>query len=336
MRTKDGIKGSIYNQNGRLVIKLGNERFFTGLQDSPSNFKLATEIKKKLFLKEMNIEDKKLAHKGIADLFDIYLDRRVLNREQKTITMDRLAFKSIVQSNFEVNEENIIKQVNTYLHHQTVSDTSINIYLRHFQIFVNWLFENRYLQNKLSIYKMFKKKTTIKTVQVFTDEEIDKILDYCKTNEPYFSILLQFILKSGLRIGEVLKLEWSDVQDNQIVFSNKINRSAEYLPLSNDLKELLNLIRTNYYYNDVKVFKWQTTSQSRLNRTFAKIIEQSGVERKGRNFHTLRKTFLYRLYRANVSVQNAYKLMRHNDIRVTINHYSKFDIDNLKKDLDKI
>lgn len=335
MKTKDGIKGSIYKQNNKLVVKIANKRYFTGLSDTPANIKIATEIKKKLYLKEMNLDEKKPSKHFIIDLFDIYIDRRTLNREPKTIVMDKLAFKSIIKTNFEVSEDNIIKQVNTYLHHQTISDTSINIYLRHFQIFVNWLFDNKYLPNRLYIYKMFRKKTTIKAVEIFTDEEIEKIIKYCQNNE-YFGILIQFLLKSGLRIGEALKLKWSDIQDNKIVLSNKINRTAEYLPLSNDLINLLDLIKKDYYFSETKVFKWQPTTQSRLNRTFATIIEQAGVERKGRNFHTLRKTFLYRLYRANVSVQNAYKLMRHNDIRVTINHYSKFDIANLKNDLDKI
>jgi integrase len=135
-----------------------------------------------------------------------------------------------------------------------------------------------------------------------------------------------------LRIGEVLKLDRSQIAevDSQLVITipKKVNRSQQYVPVTKRLKAILDTLPA-----EGKLFRWDNSSRSYLNRRFNEILQRAGISGKT-GFHVLRKTFRHRLRKAGVSLDDSMKLMRHSNVKVTQQHYTLYEAAELGKVLD--
>lgn len=334
-KSKDGLPGSIYVKNKCLVIKIFGKIYTTGLRDTKENRKYCELKKKQIYLKSFLEQDEPVAS-TIYDLFKLYINRKENNRMKKTLKSDKLAFRKIVQTNYFISIDNLKMSINDFLDsNKNLTSNSINTYLRTFQVFVNWLFENKYIKEKVNFLKENRKKSTKKDIRIFEDDELDKLFESSKIVSEEFHLLLKFLLKSGARISEALNLTYDLVLNDRIIFENKNTRKLEYIPLSIDLKNILE-IQKEKKYNGKKVFRWTVESHSFLLKYLKKTFKLAGIEYDGRGFHTFRRTFLFHLYRKGVPLQDASKLMRHNSVNLTYAIYSYFDISNLQEQLNKI
>lgn len=192
----------------------------------------------------------------------------------------------------------------------------------------------------------------------YSDEEIVLIANtvsvrYYQINPRRYRYapLFTFILNTGLRIGECMALQWSDInyenktlkvnksvttyyeRDNNIdkitrkqhIGNTKTLKGNRVLPLNDsaiyclkimeernkDIGINSNLIFCNYEGNLLNIKSVQTT--------FKKICSDIGVEHKG--LHALRHTFGSILIKKHIDIKVVSELLGHTDVRFTYNRY---------------
>jgi integrase len=248
----------------------------------------------------------------------LFVSEREINLAWRTVELDKLSYNSIVKRSIIASPEQIETEVKTFLSSSKIQNASKNIYMRTFQTFLNWLHEHGHISDRLNLRKKYYFKIPDNENEIFYDDEIKLLFSHFNKTDREFSILIEFLLLTGFRIGEALSLQWSQIKKNKIILANKVNKTSEFVILSPELLALLEELKP---VNKEKVFRWKDTSYSRLNRRLSQACEKLGIEKRERSFHEFRKTFLYKLQRADVPVEIAQKLMRHKNISVTIKNY---------------
>lgn len=186
-----------------------------------------------------------------------------------------------------------------------------------------------------------------KKTEVFTRDEQRKIeAAVMGSGDPrLFGILL--CLYTGLRIGELLGLEWEDVdllrgllRVNKTVYRGrgedgiwrlvvdrpKTASSDRIIPLPSYITELLIERRKTrggtYVIENKKGERMSTRSYQYL---FEKLIARIGVRK--RNFHTLRHTFATRALECGMDIKTLSEIMGHQNASVTLNRYAHSILD---------
>ena len=192
---------------------------------------------------------------------------------------------------------------------------------------------------KIKLLREIKKDT-----RVLDKDEQSKLLDalYCDMDIYKFGVLLS--LYTGLRIGELCALDWSDIKDDLIVVNKtmqrlkddgggtrifinppKSNCSKRIIPLPEFLKSVINQFRKS----DGFVLSSNTKRyiEPRLMQIkFEKIITQIGIEKA--NFHCLRHTFATRCIESGFDIKSLSEILGHSDVKTTLNRYvhSSFEL----------
>lgn len=330
------IPGSVFveNRSNTLVVEVRKKRTYTGLKDTPTNRRTAERIKENLYLESIGLKPTTIiTRKNLRQLFDLYISERKITRAYNTIRNDEIAYHNFIKKNIYAVPELIENAVKDFLISSQITDESKNIYLRTFQVFLNWLHENGHLESRLNLKKKYFLKTADKENEIFTSDEIKKLIEYFDAKDKEFSILISFLLHTGLRINEALSLTWQQLKPDRIILANKIQKSSEVLIISHDIYNIVDELRTK---NIQKVFRWKLSTYSRLNQRLSKAMEVMNIEKRERSFHEFRKTFLYNLQKENVPVQIAQKLMRHKDIKVTIKNYQFLEEAELRNSIQKL
>lgn len=155
-------------------------------------------------------------------------------------------------------------------------------------------------------------------------------IDNCK-----FSILLA--LYTGMRIGELCALQWSDITEEAIHVNKTLQRlrsekghtavmisdpkshsSNRKIPLPTFLKPYIDQFRQQEGY----VLSNRTGSYYEprlLQNKFRKIIKECGLEQV--NFHALRHTFATRCIESGFDVKSLSEILGHSDVKTTLNRY---------------
>ena len=172
--------------------------------------------------------------------------------------------------------------------------------------------------------------------QYFNEDEIKQLLELFK-NTRYESIIL-FALGTGMRKGEILGLQWSDIDFNNkeihvvhnlsyiaeihengnrtyrtILQTPKSENSVRIIPMSNKIYDLLNSLNKNSDY----VFssrgshfdiKW-------TEKYWLKTLKGTNLE--GKKFHDLRHTFATMLLLNGANLIQIKELLGHSSVKIT-------------------
>ena len=211
-------------------------------------------------------------------------------------------------------------------------------------------FIDRLYQTNIKLKSQEKRK-----VEALSQNEQTKIEEYIltKKNHYYYGILIS--LYSGVRIGELLSLKWSDVDlKNKMIYINrtlcsttdnhkelvfedtpKTQSSIRVIPISNSLMIILKELKTTSICEYVIVSR---TNKRIMVRAYQKSFENllSKLKIKHYGFHSLRHTFATRLLENGVDVKTISELMGHSSPIITLNRYVHTNIDNKRKAVEKI
>ena len=211
------------------------------------------------------------------------------------------------------------------------------------------------------------KDNTIKNINVLSKQEQQKFIEYINGHKLETFFLLA--LGTGLRLGELLGLKWSDIDFNTGTLS--VNRSLsrvknqstgvyevieqipktknsirtvpipksilfklrEYKIYQNKQKLLLgeNYINNNYIFTDDI---GNPIDNKRPGRNLKSILKKLDIEPI--KFHALRHTYATRLFENNVPPKTVQALMGHSDISVTMDIYTHVMDDTKIKAVEKI
>ncbi len=198
-------------------------------------------------------------------------------------------------------------------------------------------------------------KTQEKKVECFSSAEQKKTEQYIinGSKPKLFGILL--CLYTGLRIGELLALEWSDLdlskgelrvnktchdgKDENGVFGRitdtpKTQSSIRTIPLPKQLLPIFREIKRKSHSKYIVSNGEKPISIRSYQRTFSLLQQHLGIPHRG--FHSLRHTFATRALECGMDVKTLSEILGHKSPTVTLNRYVHSLMEHKKEMMNKL
>ena len=258
----------------------------------------------------------------LREFFDEYLEYSSKRKTRKSYMRDRLIFKHFEKF---VGSKPLAsidrKLVDNYSDHRVtrVSKSTVNLELRHlkaaFTVAVEWGHVDK---NPLRRKKPY--PVPQRSPNYFTNKQISLLLDCIE--EAWLREVVVFAVNTGVRIGELVNVEWKDVDfDNREVrirnkqdFMTK-SKKERPLPINDELFDLLVGMkrRGSHIFSNAR---GQRRDSLRVSKHFKKYVRIAALEDKF-TFHSLRHTFASHLVQRGVSIYIVSKLLGHSNIKTT-------------------
>ena len=188
--------------------------------------------------------------------------------------------------------------------------------------------------------KIKRPKPNEKKVECFSLGEQKKIEQYILNGKEtrYFGVLL--CLYTGLRIGELLALEWSDIDMKKgeirvcktchygkgedgmfgrITDAPKTQSSIRTIPIPKQLMPYLREAKKNSHSTHIVSNGSNLVSIRSYQRSFALLLRKLDIPHRG--FHSLRHSFATRALECGMDVKTLSEILGHKSPTVTLNRY---------------
>lgn len=192
--------------------------------------------------------------------------------------------------------------------------------------------------------------TKKKKIQILSRNDQKSIINYIMKNEKqkYSGIILSLL--TGLRIGELCALKWTDIDlKKRIIIVNKTlqricfkgkeskisitkpktQNSDREIPISNALYDFLMSIkpakRDNYFLTGTEKYT-EPRNYRKIYKTLLKKLKINTT-----SFHALRHTFATRLIENKVDIKTVSELLGHASVNITISIYVHSEFNTKRK-----
>lgn len=277
----------------------------------------------------------KFAYKDFLD------DRRFKNTTKVNIRNYQTMLGEFVNyctDNEVVNVEDItLNHVKSYLIHCQDKGNkagTINTKLMRMRAFFNYMVECEVIKGSPA-KKVKLLKDDVK-IEVFSDEQINQMLNFyrrIKRREKSYCayrdyMMIVVILGTGIRRGEIIELKWSDIDfESQSISVFGKTRRKETLPLTEKLTKEFRAYQAYCKQHWGKENEYVFTKRDYTQLTENSLMLVFKYLREKMNFpnirvspHTFRHTFCHRLAMSGMSAFAIQKLMRHQNISVTMKY----------------
>lgn len=154
-------------------------------------------------------------------------------------------------------------------------------------------------------------------IRFLTSEEASRLLEECKTIRP----IIQAAILTGMRLNEILTLQWDQVYNGQIHIKAQDAKSkkAREIAINDALGALLAELEEINGDRSPYVFIQKDGRRFLSVRTaFLNACKRAGIENF--RFHDLRHTFASQLVMAGADLPSVQKLLGHSDIKMTMRY----------------
>lgn len=332
-----------YKINGKWKQK-GRQGFKTQKEAKPVMENMLDDLENEIEnQKHLNVEYTGITLKKFSE---IYLEHETLYREQNTIEMKEYSLKKI-----EILEDMLLKDISNLdiqkcvdtMVKEDLSKQTIKNYLSMLKAMFNSAIDQFDIitSNPVTNIKLPEDKGT-KEKTALTQAEFKNLLD--SINDTRLNLITLLAGSCGLRIGEILGLKWSDIDEINLTISikrqlKKIKKKKKYglgslknknayrvVPLSDNVyNELKNFKNTNPINFNDRLFNFTNTASmaSRLSELYSDKGYDISV-------HELRHTYATTLIANGVDFKTVAKLMGHS-VEQTIKTYSHVTDEMMKK-----
>lgn len=153
-----------------------------------------------------------------------------------------------------------------------------------------------------------------------TQDEYEQIEALHKVDNPHLKAMIILALDSGMRRGEIFKLQWNDIdfENNliRILGTNTKTERERIAPLSQRAKDELEKLKK--ISNGGKPFP-----DFDIKRSFATAKRLAGID--DLHFHDLRRSAITRWIQNDIPIALAGKLAGHSQLQTTMKHYTSTD-----------
>ena len=133
-----------------------------------------------------------------------------------------------------------------------------------------------------------------------------------------------FAIETGMRLGEILSLEWTQIQNDMAVLNQTKNNEIRYVPISKNVKELLTKIKKNK--DDLRVFYfWKSVSG--FESSWQKFKRKEGLV--DLRFHDLRHEAISRMFEKGMNHMEVSSISGHKSLHV-LRKYTHYNYQYLK------
>lgn len=182
-------------------------------------------------------------------------------------------------------------------------------------------------------------KLTEKQIECFTYEEQKAIENYVLNSkkEKLFGIILCFY--TGLRIGELLSLKWSDIDFEKglmyitkschdsfvdgvcvkVIDTPKTPHSKRIVPLAKPILSRIKTLKKTSDCDYVVSENKKPVGNRSYQRTFELVLKKLGIPHKG--FHATRHTFATRAIECGMDVKTLAEVLGHKNPTITLSRY---------------
>lgn len=193
-----------------------------------------------------------------------------------------------------------------------------------------------------------------KPVKVLSKKEQKLMISVLYRNMDLFKMAVLSVLFTGLRLGELCALKWTDIDfENKILTVSrtvqrlysesgetktiltetapKSEHSRREIPLSATMLELFIKFRSDKEY----IFGGDKPMEPRtMQYQFKKILKEAGLP--DTNFHILRHTFSTNCIEDGMDVKSLSEMLGHSDVQITLNRYVHPSMDAKRQYMDSL
>lgn len=241
----------------------------------------------------------------------------------------------------EITSSHIYNFINI-LKAEGIKPTSINHYLRDCRAFLYWCMDEERCYIKR--FKITLLESQEEQLKLFTDDEIDRLLEKPHKNAPFTDwrvwVIVNWVLATGNRAATLCDIQLDDIDytAKEISLRHTKNKRAQIIPLSPSLeivlKEYIKIWRS-YAKSDGWLFPnvcEDKLTTNALRQSFAKYCEDREVYKT--NIHGLRHNFAKGWVRNNGNMFVLQKILGHSTLEMTKKYVRLFSED-IKTDFDK-
>ena len=237
---------------------------------------------------------------------------------------------------------------------QGLAASSVNSIITVIQSSLHIAYNLGYIDNRIGD-KIKRPKMTERQVECFTKDEQKRIEQAVLDGKRPFMIGILISLYTGVRIGELLSLEWKDVDfENRLLTINKTchygkNQSGAFVRITDTPKtessvriiplpkQLISIIKS--YKKQCKSSliisrNGKGVSTRTYQRNFDTLLKSLQIPHRG--FHALRHTFATRAIECGMDVKTLSEILGHKSSTITLNRYAHSLLNHKKEMMDRL
>lgn len=284
----------------------------------------------------------------ISEMLDIFIvDKESQGRAKKTLQCYEESIKKFISYNGDCNINelrlgNIIAYRKHMIKDEELHTASVNHYLRDLRTFLNYCYDNHYMDDKIRV-ELVKGQEEIK--DTYTQEELELLLKKPTNVNDFVEwrtyVIVNYVLATGNRAETICGITMSDVDLNRRIIRISTAKNKRVSEIAVD-KQITSLLRryikewredatlSEYLFCNIAGDKLTTNG---LRQSYIKYCKDRGIEKT--SIHLLRHTFA-KLYILNGGSEfKLQQMLGHSTLAMTRHYVSMFGTD-LARDIDTV
>ena len=284
----------------------------------------------------------------ISEMLDMFIvDKESQGRAKKTLQCYEESIRKFISYNGDCNINelrlgNIIAYRKHMIKDEELHTASINHYLRDLRTFLNYCYDNHYMDDKIRV-ELVKGQEEIK--DTYTQEELELLLKKPTNVNDFVEwrtyVIVNYVLATGNRAETICGITMSDVDLNRRIIRISTAKNKRVSEIAVD-KQITSLLRryikewradatlSEYLFCNIAGDKLTTNG---LRQSYIKYCKDRGIEKT--SIHLLRHTFA-KLYILNGGSEfKLQQMLGHSTLSMTRHYVSMFGTD-LARDIDSV